>query len=109
MKKSGHQVAEKIGQRIFIDISSVKNREFSELEQTSRPYWRILVDEKTQLKFSDFYETKIGMVEPTCELFSRWSAMKGIMLNSYDVMKEVQEYCPQKEITEFCMENASSI
>jgi hypothetical protein len=30
------------------------------------------VDEKTQLKFSDFFNTKIGMVEPTCQLFYKW-------------------------------------
>jgi hypothetical protein len=30
------------------------------------------VDERTQLKFSDFFNTKIGMVEPTCQLFYKW-------------------------------------
>jgi hypothetical protein len=30
------------------------------------------VDERTQMKFSDFFVSKNGMAEPTCELFQRW-------------------------------------
>ena len=30
------------------------------------------MDERTQLKFSDFFEKKSGMVEPTCEQISKW-------------------------------------
>jgi len=72
VKRSNHKIADKIGQRIFIDLTSVKNREFPGIEQLAKPYWRILVDEKTQMKFTDFFETKIGMVEPTCEIFNQW-------------------------------------
>jgi hypothetical protein len=74
VKIGGHQISEKIGQRIFIDICSAKNRDFRELERLSRPYWRISVKEKTQLKFSDFVESKLGMVEPTYELFRQWKS-----------------------------------
>jgi hypothetical protein len=31
-----------------------------------------MVDKRTQLKFSNFYPTKNGMVEPTCEQFQKW-------------------------------------
>jgi hypothetical protein len=31
-----------------------------------------MVDEKMQLKFVDFFETKDGMVEPTCEKLKKW-------------------------------------
>jgi hypothetical protein len=31
-----------------------------------------MVDEATQLKFSDFFETKNGMIEPTCEKLYQW-------------------------------------
>ena len=31
-----------------------------------------MVDEHAQLKFSDFHETKNGMVEPACEQFKKW-------------------------------------
>jgi hypothetical protein len=39
--------------RIFLDITSVKNTEYPEVESTPKPYWRIIVDKHTQLKFSD--------------------------------------------------------
>ena len=38
----------------------------------SKPNWRIMVDEKTNLKFSDVFQTKNGMVEPTCEQLNKW-------------------------------------
>ena len=57
---------------MFLDISSVKNTEFPEVEVTPKPYWRIIVDERAQMKFSDFFTTKNGMVEPKCELFNIW-------------------------------------
>jgi hypothetical protein len=31
-----------------------------------------MVDERTQLQFSDFFDTKNGMVEETCEQLHRW-------------------------------------
>jgi hypothetical protein len=31
-----------------------------------------MVDERTQLKFSDFFDTKNGMVEETCEQLHCW-------------------------------------
>lgn len=40
----------------------------------SKPNWRIMVDGRTGLKFSDFFETKNGMVEPTCEEFQKWKS-----------------------------------
>jgi hypothetical protein len=30
------------------------------------------VDEKAQMKFLDFFKTKIGLVEPTCKIFNQW-------------------------------------
>ena len=58
--------------RIFLDISSVRNVEFLDLEVTPKPYWRIIVDERTQLKFSEFFGTKNGMIEPTCQMLQEW-------------------------------------
>jgi hypothetical protein len=35
--------------------------------------WQIIVDKRTQLKFSDFFlDTKNGMAELTCKQFQRW-------------------------------------
>jgi hypothetical protein len=72
-KASEHVVATENGQRVFLDISSIKIMEDTD-KPTTQPYWRIMVDERTQLKFSDFYLTKDGMVEPTCEQLHRWKA-----------------------------------
>jgi Reverse transcriptase (RNA-dependent DNA polymerase) len=52
--------------RIHLDISSVRNHDYE--DSTSKPYWQIIVDERTQMKFSDFFASKNGMVEPTCQL-----------------------------------------
>jgi hypothetical protein len=57
--RNGTEMTQNCG-RIFLDISSVHNVEFLELEQTPKPYWRIIVDKRTQLKFSDFLEPKMG-------------------------------------------------
>ena len=70
-KTSAHEVATSNGQRVFLDISSIRIMESTD-KPTAQPYWRIIVDERTQLKFSDFYLTKDKMVEPTCELLHRW-------------------------------------
>jgi hypothetical protein len=43
---------------VYLDISSVRNKDFQELENTTNPYWRIIVDEATQIKFSNFVESK---------------------------------------------------
>jgi len=40
--------------------------------RVNKPHWRIIVDERTQLKVSNFFERKNGVVEPTCELFYKW-------------------------------------
>jgi len=69
-KSSSHQSASKNGERMFLDLSSVKNTEFPEVDRVPKPYWCIIVDERTQMKFSSFYSTKNEMVEPTCEFFN---------------------------------------
>jgi hypothetical protein len=72
VKKSNQKIAENIGQRVFIDLTSVKNTKFLDIEHSPKPYWSIIVDKTTQMKFSDFFETKIGMVEPICKIFNQW-------------------------------------
>ncbi len=57
--------------RVFLDISSV--RPAKDQPKPTKPVWRIMVDEKTQLKFSDFYKTKDEMVEPTCVQLKKWA------------------------------------
>ncbi len=64
-KASDHVASEVCNERIFVDIASI--RRFASVQKVTKPNWRIMVDEYTQLNFSDFFETKNGMVEPTCE------------------------------------------
>jgi len=64
--------------RIFLDIATVKSKEGK--PKATKPNWRIMVDERTQLKFSNFYPTKNGMVEPTCEQFHKWKS-NGILVD----------------------------
>jgi hypothetical protein len=65
-----HEKARVFPERVFLDIATVKQKE--DQPKVTKPNWRIIVDEATNLKFSDFYETKNGMVEPTCELLNKW-------------------------------------
>jgi hypothetical protein len=61
--------------RIYLDIATVKK--IKDGPNVTKPNWHIMVDEKTKLKFSDFFTSKIGMVEPTCEQFTRWKQEAG--------------------------------
>jgi hypothetical protein len=49
--------------RIYLGIATI-NR--PDKKQVFKKNWRIMVDEQTGTKFTDFYETKAGMIEPTC-------------------------------------------
>ena len=66
-----HVLSAESNGRVFLDLSTVKPPGHLNVRVT-KPHWRIIVDERTQLKVSDFFETKNGMVEPTCELFYKW-------------------------------------
>jgi hypothetical protein len=71
-KESGHVVATEPNKaRVFLDIAMIKKPE-AESGSVYKLKWRIVVDERTQMKFSDFFVFKSGMAEPTCELFQRW-------------------------------------
>ena len=69
-KESKHEPAPKDERRVFLDIASV--RAVKGMPAPTRPHWRIMVDERTQLKFSGFFKKKSNMVEPTLEQFQRW-------------------------------------
>jgi hypothetical protein len=43
--------------QIHLNMSSVKNHDYE--DPTSKPFWRIIVDERTQIKFSDFFHLKM--------------------------------------------------
>ena len=56
--------------RIYLDMATVRKPE--NVTSIYKPNLRIMVVEKGQLKFVQFFETKNAMVEPTCEQLYRW-------------------------------------
>jgi hypothetical protein len=56
--------------RIYLDIATIKKTKKG--PKVYKGNWRIMADERTQLKCSDFFDTKNGMVEETCEQLYRW-------------------------------------
>ena len=58
-------------ERVYHDIATIKKPKGMEVT-ISKPNWRILVEEKTNTKFSAFFKKKNGMIEPTCEQFEKW-------------------------------------
>ena len=58
-------------ERIYLDISSIKAPKDLKVNVT-KPYWRLMVDERTRMKWSAFFEHKNDMIEPRCEIFNRW-------------------------------------
>src|SRR6185312_12293920 len=51
---------------MFMDLISIKKS-----DGKVHKNWRILVDEATGMKFTDFFNTKDGMVEPTLEMIQK--------------------------------------
>jgi hypothetical protein len=56
--------------RIYLDIAMIKKTKKG--PKVYKGNWRIMVDERTQLNISDFFNTKNRMVEETCEQLFRW-------------------------------------
>jgi hypothetical protein len=85
--------------RVFLDISTVKRKKKD--PPVAKPNWRIVVDERTQLKFSAFYKPKSDMVEPTCELFHKWKEtgknLKIVRLDGAGENKKLQKRCDSKD------------
>ena len=63
------------GERMFLDLSKVTVSRDDQSKYTLRAkWWRGMVDEVTGKMWSDFSETKNGMVEPACELLNQLKA-----------------------------------
>jgi hypothetical protein len=56
-KKSEHVVSQKNGEQLFLDITTITG-EKDGVKPNEKRNWRILVDERTQMKFSLFCATK---------------------------------------------------
>ena len=55
--------------RVNLDLATLKWKVNGLNVKITNPVWRLVVDEKSTLKFSSFHATKDDMVEPTCEQF----------------------------------------
>jgi hypothetical protein len=73
-KKSEGTKSKKTGGRVYLDISTVKDKKGE--PRITNSNWRIMVDESTNLKISHFYAKKDGMCEPTCELINKLKDME---------------------------------
>jgi hypothetical protein len=69
-KESNHEPATGSDRRMFLDIATVKKTKTG--PSVTKPNWQLMVDERARLKFSDFFQTKNGMIEPTCVQFHQW-------------------------------------
>ena len=58
-KKSTHMPATDKEIRVYLDIASTKKRK--DQKQQKKPHWRLIVDERTHLKFSKFFTTMIKL------------------------------------------------
>jgi hypothetical protein len=88
-----HEKASKEAGRIFLDNTTIKG---PDKENTvTKPNWRIMVDKRANLKFTDFFATKDGMVEPTCVQLNKWNqakfAVRWIRLDNPGENKKLQE------------------
>jgi hypothetical protein len=94
-KESDPESKEKNESRMFLDISTIKQPKDG--PRVSKPNWRIMVDERTNMKFSDFFATKNGMIEPTCVKLNRWKqaglAVKIMRLDNAGENKKLKERC----------------
>ena len=70
-KKITHEHKKNANGRVLLDISTIKAPKGIKAKAT-KPNWRINVDEHGGLKFSKFYDTNNGIMEPTCQLFNKW-------------------------------------
>jgi hypothetical protein len=64
-----HKRSEKNNERIYLDLSRIVKAGDRTIY---KPNWRLIVDEYTGMKFTDFFTNKNKMIEPTCELLHKW-------------------------------------
>ena len=72
-KETEHTKAVKGENHIFLDIATIKNAKDG--PPVSNPNWWIMVDERTGMKFSKFYASKVAMVEPMCKQWHKWTTV----------------------------------
>ena len=66
IKESDADKATEANGRLFLDTSTIRAPNTKQIK-VAKLNWLIMVDQKTGMKISNFFETKDGMVEPACE------------------------------------------
>ena len=93
VKASEHVTSKDVNGRVHLDLATIKSK--TGFPKPTRSNWVIMVDERTQLKFSSFHETKNGMVEPACVKFDQWrqdgKAVKYVRLDNAGENKLLQQ------------------
>jgi len=99
-KTSDHVTATKNAYRMFVDMASIKGQ-INGPKVNSKRHWRMMVDERTGMKFSSFYRTKDGMIEPTLEQWNKWKqnglVVKKVRCNNAGENKKLQERAGSKD------------
>ena len=75
-KVSNQIPSTKPGELMYLDISTIKGEKDGPAVNAKR-HWRMMVDDWSGCKFSKFFTTKNGMIEPTLSQWHKW-AQKGI-------------------------------
>ena len=76
LKRMSRKKASRPNERLFQDLATVKAPKALKITVT-RPYWQMIVDERTNMKFLSHHETKDSMVEPTCVKLSKLANIAG--------------------------------
>ena len=76
VKSSSGGKANAPNERLFHNLAIVKAPKDSE-HKVTKPVWQILVDERTGMKFTGFYDKKSSIVEPTCQRLAYLETMAG--------------------------------
>jgi hypothetical protein len=75
---------------MIVTVKKLKNG-----PNVTTPNLQIMVNKRTGMKFSDFYETKDGMIEPTCVQWNHWKdeglAVKFVCLDNAGENNKLKE------------------
>jgi hypothetical protein len=98
-KVSNHVKSENPGERMFLDLAYFKTPRKGMV--IPKPNWRLMVDESTNFKITDFYKKKNDMVEPTCivikQLKDKGREIKFLRMDNAGENKLLEARCKIKD------------
>ena len=60
---------------VFFEILTIKKPKNGKKATLAKNHWRITVEIFSEMKLYNFYDTKNGIIEPTCERFKNGNKM----------------------------------